>query len=177
MRLLHWLGRGVRTDLGVRTFQGLGKNSPTREQVVRRTTRDLHTHRLIESLACESCLEVPLHRRCLPDCIYANSVTRDIETTLCTVFNQDLLGPHRRLWITLHLFFLGGGGVPPPFQKLRHQSAAYQAHRPCCPRANSLKMLKRRMKRRKVRWIPNSKQWTHPYQHRKRLLNRKPLRR
>ena len=30
------LGRWIRTDLGVRAFQGLGKNSPTREQVVRR---------------------------------------------------------------------------------------------------------------------------------------------
>ena len=38
------LGRRIRTDLGVRTFQGLGKNSPTRKQVVRRITRDLQTH-------------------------------------------------------------------------------------------------------------------------------------
>ena len=37
------LGKWVRTDLGVRTFQGLGKNSPAREQVVCRITRDLHT--------------------------------------------------------------------------------------------------------------------------------------
>ena len=28
------LGRWVRTDFGVRAFQGLGRNSPTREQVV-----------------------------------------------------------------------------------------------------------------------------------------------
>ena len=37
------LGKWIRTDLGVRTFQGLGKNSPSREQVVCRVTRDLHT--------------------------------------------------------------------------------------------------------------------------------------
>ena len=60
------LGKWVRTDLGVRIFQGLGKNSPAREQVVCRIARDLHTHRLIESLACESHLQVPLHRMCLP---------------------------------------------------------------------------------------------------------------
>ena len=35
------LGKWIRTDLGVRTFQGLGKRSPAREQVVRRVTRDL----------------------------------------------------------------------------------------------------------------------------------------
>ena len=58
------LGKCIRTDLGVRTFQGLGKNSPSCEQVVRRITRDLHTHRLIESLDCEIQPHVPLHRRC-----------------------------------------------------------------------------------------------------------------
>ena len=31
------LGRWIRADLGVRTFQGLGKNSPAREQAVRPT--------------------------------------------------------------------------------------------------------------------------------------------
>ena len=60
------LGKWIRTDLGVRTFQGLGKNSPAKEQVVCRITRDLHTRRLIESLACESHLQVPLHRKRLP---------------------------------------------------------------------------------------------------------------
>ena len=37
------LGQWIQTDLGVRTFQGLGRNGPTREQVVRRITKDLHT--------------------------------------------------------------------------------------------------------------------------------------
>ena len=37
------LGKWIRTDLAVRTFQGLSKNSPSREQVARRSTRDL-TH-------------------------------------------------------------------------------------------------------------------------------------
>ena len=39
-RPLSQLGKWIRTDLGVRTFQGLGKNSLSREQVVRRITRD-----------------------------------------------------------------------------------------------------------------------------------------
>ena len=65
------LGRWIRTDLGVRTFQGLGKNSPAREQVVRRITRDLHTNRLIESLPCES------HSRC--HCTVGVSLTAVIQ--------------------------------------------------------------------------------------------------
>ena len=80
MRPQSQLGKWIRTDLGVRTFQGLGKNSPSREEVVRRITRDLHTHRLIESLDCENRPCVPLHRRCLPGCGYATPLTRDIET-------------------------------------------------------------------------------------------------
>ena len=46
------LGHWIRTDLGVRTFQGLGLNAPLREQVVRRLTRDAHTHQILESLPC-----------------------------------------------------------------------------------------------------------------------------
>ena len=60
------LGQWIRTDLGVRTFQGLGKNGPTREQVVGRITKDLHTRRVSEDLLCDSHLQVPLHRKCLP---------------------------------------------------------------------------------------------------------------
>ena len=75
------LGKWIRTDLGVRTFQGFGENSPAREQVVCRITRDLHTHRLLESLACESHLQAPLHRKRLPNCSPVNSNTRDIVTT------------------------------------------------------------------------------------------------
>ena len=43
-------GKWIRNDSGVRAFQGLGKNSPSREQAVRRITRGLPTHLLIESL-------------------------------------------------------------------------------------------------------------------------------
>ena len=77
------LGQWIRTDLGVRTFQGLGKNGPTRDQVVRRITKDLHTQRVLEDLLCDSHLQVRLHRQCLPDCGPAMSHTRDIQTTFC----------------------------------------------------------------------------------------------
>ena len=71
----------VRTDLGVRTFQGLGRNAPKREQVVRRLTKDLHTAQILESLPCELHLQVSLHRRCLPGCGPHTWATRDIQTT------------------------------------------------------------------------------------------------
>ena len=41
------LGQWVRTDLGVRALQGLGRNGPTREQVVRSITKDLHTRPVV----------------------------------------------------------------------------------------------------------------------------------
>ena len=75
------LGHWIRTDLGVRTFQGLGRNGPTREQVVRRITRDLHTRRVLEDLLCDSHRQVPLHRQCRPDCGPTMSHSRDIQTT------------------------------------------------------------------------------------------------
>ena len=75
------LGHWIRTDLGVRTFQGLGKNGPKREQVVRRITRDAHTHQILEFLSCDPHFQVPLHRRCLPGCGPTTCSTRDIQTT------------------------------------------------------------------------------------------------
>ena len=60
------LGHWIRADLGARTFQGLGRNAPLREQVVRRLTRDAHTHQILESLPCDVHLQMPLHRRCVP---------------------------------------------------------------------------------------------------------------
>ena len=74
------LGKWIPTDLGVRAFQSLGKNSPSREQVVRRITRDLHTHTLIESLDCDLYPKATLHRCCLPGCGCNTPATRDIET-------------------------------------------------------------------------------------------------
>ena len=115
------LGQWVRTDLGVRTFQGLGRNGPTREQVVRRITKDLHTRRVLEDLLCDSHLQVPLHRRCLPECGPAMSHTRDIQTTFVYRLFPRFHGPDvLPLGLRSSRFPSGGGGggVPPPFQNL-----------------------------------------------------------
>ena len=113
------LGKWICADLGVRTFQGLGKNSPAKEQVVRCITRDLHTRRLIESLACESHLQVPLHRKCHPDCSYANSNTRDIETTFVYRPLSGLVGFSPSLVdYPPSLLPSGGGGGSTSFSKI-----------------------------------------------------------
>ena len=75
------LGHWIRTDLGVRAFQGLGKNAPRRGQVVRCLTKDAHTQQILESLPCEVHLQVPSHRRCLPGCGPHTCATRAIQTT------------------------------------------------------------------------------------------------
>ena len=110
------LGQWIRTDLGVRTFQGLGRNAPLREQVVRRLTRDAHTHQVLESLPCELHLQVPLHRRCLPGCGPQTSATRDIQTTFVYRLQPSLQVP---LVTSEELspapFPSGGGGVLVPF--------------------------------------------------------------
>ena len=88
------LGRWIRTDLGVRTFQGLGKNAPLRAQVVRRLTKDVHTHQILESLPCDPHLHVPLHRRCLPGCGPQSCATRDIQTTFVYRLHPSVLTPY-----------------------------------------------------------------------------------
>ena len=113
-------GKWIRTDLGVRTFQGLGKNSPTREQVVRRVTRDLHTKHILEDLTCDSHLQVPLHRKCLPACGPTSCHTRDIETTF--VYRllprlSDSSVPHVDPPPS-RLSFGGGGGGSASFSKI-----------------------------------------------------------
>ena len=112
-------GKWIRADLGVRAFQGLGKNSPTREQVVRRVTRDLHTKHILEDLACDSHLQVPLHRKCLPACGPTSCHTRDIETTFVYRLLPRLsasLAPHVDL--PPSRLPSGGGGVPASFSKI-----------------------------------------------------------
>ena len=111
------LGRWIRTDLGVRTFQGLGRNAPLREQVVRRLTRDAHTHQIIESLPCDIHLQVPLHRRCLPGCGPQTSATRDI---FQTTFIYRLQPPFRLPRVPFRAlspapFPSGGGFLVPSF--------------------------------------------------------------
>ena len=113
------LGQWIRTDLGVRTFQGLGRNGPAREQVVRRITKDLHTRHVLEDLLCDSQSQVPLHRRCLPDCGPTMSHSRDIQTIFVYRLFPRLHGPDvPSLDLQPSRFPSGGGGggVPPSFQ-------------------------------------------------------------
>ena len=109
------LENGFAPILGVRTFQGLGKNAPTREQVVCRITRDLHSRRLIESLACDSFLRVPLQRKNLLAPILIH-VTLRLPSYIDS--NHDLLAHRRHWWITPHHFFLRGGGGSTSFSKI-----------------------------------------------------------
>ena len=83
------------------------------------TPRPTHTHRLIESLACESHLQVVLHRRCLPDCSYATSVTHDIETTFVYRLQPRLTGsPPSLVDYPPSLLPSGGGGGSTSFSEI-----------------------------------------------------------
>ena len=108
------LGKWIRNDLGVRTFQGLGRNSPSREQVVRRITRDLHTHLLIEALGgCELSSKATLHHRCLLGCGYNTSAARELET--CFMYRIHPLGvSHSHVYPGSRASLLPAGGGPPP---------------------------------------------------------------
>ena len=83
---------------------------PAREQVVRRLTRDLHTMQILEPLPCESHPQVPLHRRCLPDCGPTTSHTRDIETTFVYRILPRLGGPTVPCMDPTPSSFPSGGG-------------------------------------------------------------------
>ena len=110
------LGQWVRTDLGVRTCQGLGKNAPTREQVVRRLTRDVHTQRSLNP-----CHVKPIFRcRCI-DAVFLAVVHTlvplaifrlrlSIAFSLCLFLTLPLLRS-----CLLPLFLRGGGGFLVPF--------------------------------------------------------------
>ena len=104
------LGQWVRTDLGVRTFQGLGKNAPLRAQVVRRLTQDAHTNQILESLPCDPHLQVPLHRRCLPGCSPQSCATRDIKTTFVYRLQPSWLIPNASSRELSPAPFPSGGG-------------------------------------------------------------------
>ena len=64
----------ITQDLGVRAFQGLGKNGPWSQQVVRQTAHDKDLP--------SGPMKVCLHRECLPGCSWDSSRTRDIKTPL-----------------------------------------------------------------------------------------------
>ena len=119
------LGHWIRTDLGVRTFQGLGRNAPLREQVVRRLTRDAPTHQILESLPCDVHLQMPLHRRCLPGCGPQTSATRDIQTTLIYRLQPPFRLPCVQLRELSPAPFPSGGGVPRSFIRPRRCRCCY----------------------------------------------------
>ena len=88
--------------------------------MVCRLTQDVHTHQILESLPCESHLQVPLHRRCLPGCSPQSSTTRDIQTTFVYRLHPSLLIPcaASRELSPAPFPSGGGGGVPCPFLHL-----------------------------------------------------------
>ena len=102
----------ARTDLGVRTFQGLGKNAPLRDQVVRRLTRDAHTHQILESLPCD----IHIFRCHCIDVVFLGVVHRPVllvtfRLRLSIVFDHLCLYPVVPLRsFLLPLFLRGGGG-------------------------------------------------------------------
>ena len=112
------LGKWIRTDLGVRAFQCLGKNGPAREQVVRRITRDLHTRQVLEDLLCDSHLQVPLHRKCLPACGPTTCHTRDTQTTFAYRLFPRFTGPAVLPLVLRPSRFPSGGGGSASFSKL-----------------------------------------------------------
>ena len=142
------LGRWIRTDLGVRTFQGLGRNGSAREQVVRRITNDLHTRHVLEDLLCDSQSQVPLHRRCLPDCGPTMSQSRDIQTVFVYRLFPRLHGPDvPSLGLQPSRFPSGGGGFRLLFQVRIHASGhfspQYLGQRHCQSCDSSLRTVKR----------------------------------
>ena len=52
----------------------LGKNGPTRDQVVRRITKDLHTRRVLEDLLCDSHLQVPFTNKKVQDLCWEKNI-------------------------------------------------------------------------------------------------------
>ena len=109
-------------------FSGSRKNGPASEQVVRRITRDLHTRHVLEDLPCDSHLQVPLHRKCLPACGPTTCHTRDIQTTfvyrLFARFNgPDVLPPDMRP----SRFPSGGGGGSASFSKFEDTSVSVRS--------------------------------------------------
>ena len=119
-----WVTGSVRI-LGVRTFQGLGKHAPLRAQVVRRLTKDAHTHQILESLPCDLHLHVPLHRRCLPACGPQSCATRDIQTTFVYLLHPSSLMPRVTTQeLSPSPFPSGGGGGLPLSSSLPSSSVS-----------------------------------------------------
>ena len=86
--------------------------------MVRRITKDLHTRCVLEDLLCDSQCQVPLHRKCLPECGPTLSHTRDIQTTFVYRLFPWLHGPAvHPLGLRPSRFPSGGGGGSASFSK------------------------------------------------------------
>ena len=138
------LGKWIRTDLGVRTYQGLGKNSPSSEN--RRCVASLvifHTHRLIESLSVKSDQGCP----CTIDAFLVVDMTPLTLVTSrlasCIAVNHAWLVHLCCLPCLLLPFFLRGGGGACPFQNLKRPCAVLWILGRYCRCSNFWKMLKR----------------------------------
>ena len=116
------LGKWIRTDLGVRTFQGLGKNGRSCE---RTSGSSCHSRFDTPELFWKTYLVILIFRclctrKCLPDCGPTTCHTWDIQTTFVYRLFPRFSGPDVLPPVVLpsRLRSGGGGGVPPPFQNL-----------------------------------------------------------
>ena len=126
------LGKWIRTDLGVRTFQGLGK---TARQENKWFVVSLEIS--IPDMSWKICFVILTFRcRCnanafLP--VVLPRVTHGTHRLLLSIACfLGLLEPMSFLWIRGLPVFLRGGGVPPPFQNLKTPQSAAPWGRELC---------------------------------------------
>ena len=86
--------------------------------MVRRVTHDLHTRTVLEDLTCDSHLQVPLHRKCLPACGPTTCHTRHIQTTFVYRLFPCFRGPDVLPPVLLPSRFPSGGGGSASFSKI-----------------------------------------------------------
>ena len=112
-----YYGQWIRTDLGVRTFQGLGRNALSREQVVRCLTRDAHTHQVLEFVTMRSS-SADTVAPTLSSWMWAHRLALLVifRLRLSIVFNRLCFLPSSSLRsCLLPLCLRGGGGFLVPF--------------------------------------------------------------
>ena len=147
------LGRWIRTDLGVRTFQGLGKNSPakaaSRATYILTTSLNLWHANPISRCHCTVGVSLIAAMQLL------SHVT--LRPLLCNVFNQDSLVPCRHFWITIHPFFLRGRGFHLLFKNW-HACSQHVGHTDFVVYAS---IHRRCWKGERLYMMPNLKRWIH----------------
>ena len=98
------LATWVRSDLGVRASQGLGKNGPLWTQAQRRVT---HDRQILEPLDCDNCHTAAIHRSCLPGCGCETSATAISRPFSCTVRTlSELMGARSMINLVVFLLLL-----------------------------------------------------------------------